>query len=130
MSSGSSLKARGALSDFKLAETYSNFQGRDPYQLDRSTSRYLIDLQVVPAAKEMTHLPIIVDPSHSTFKRSYVPAVARAACAIGADGLIIDVHPDPEKAAVDPLNAITYDVFENLMRELSIISKVVKKNIG
>lgn len=94
------------------------------------TSRFIVDLQVVLAAKEFSHLPIIVDPSHSTFKRSYVPAVARAACAIGADGLIIDVHPDPEKAAVDPLNAITYDVFENLMRELSIISKVVKKNIG
>ena len=94
------------------------------------TSRFIVDLQIVPAAKEFSHLPIIVDPSHSTFRRSYVSSVARAACAIGADGLIIDVHPTPEKAAVDPLNALNYESFEILMDELAIISPVVGKRIN
>ena len=82
------------------------------------------------AAKEITNIPIIVDPSHSTFNREFVPAVSRAACAIGADGIIIDVHPDPENAAVDPLNAITFDNFSILMNDLRGISKIVGKKIN
>jgi len=95
----------------------------------RVTSRFIVDLQVVPAAQELSHLPIIVDPSHSTFRRQFVTPVAKAACAIGSDGILIDVHPNPSKAAVDPLNAITFDVFEKLMSDLSIISKLIGKKI-
>lgn len=93
------------------------------------TSRFIVDLQVVPAAKETTHLPIIVDPSHATFRRAYVPAVARAAVAIGADGIMLDVHPTPEKAAVDPLQALDYGAFEALMEELRAIASVMGRQL-
>ncbi|MBQ27074.1 MAG: 3-deoxy-7-phosphoheptulonate synthase [Nitrospiraceae bacterium] len=89
------------------------------------TSRFIVDLQVVPAVKELSHLPIIVDPSHSTFRRNFVPHVALGACGVGADGIIIDVHPTPEKAAVDPLNALTYDAFETLVGKLNNVKKVI-----
>lgn len=88
------------------------------------TSRFIVDLQVVPAAKETTHLPVVVDPSHATFRRTYVPPVARAAVAIGADGVMVDVHPRPEQAAVDPLQALNYEVFEKLVSDLHAISRI------
>ncbi len=89
------------------------------------TSRFIVDLQVVPAAKEISELPIIVDPSHSTFRRSFVPSIALASCAVGADGIIIDVHPEPEKAAVDPLNALTYKNFDILMNKIDKIKPLI-----
>ncbi len=92
-------------------------------------SRFIVDIQAVPAVKEYSHLPVIVDPSHSTFKRSYVAPVARAAIAAGADGIIIDVHPVPEKAAVDPLQALSYESFSGLMQELRGIARVMGRNI-
>ena len=85
------------------------------------TSRFIVDLEAVLAAKEWSHLPVIVDPSHATFKRAYVGPVARAALAIGADGIILDVHPVPEEAAVDPLQALSFDAFDGLMGELRAI---------
>ena len=94
------------------------------------TSRCIVDLQVVPAAQEHTHLPILVDPSHATFRRRYVAPVARAALAIGADGLLLDVHPRPEQAAVDPLQALSYDAFESLMRQLEAIAPAVGRRLG
>lgn len=94
------------------------------------TSRFIVDLQVVPAAQEHTHLPILVDPSHATFRRRYVAPVARAALAIGADGLLLDVHPRPEEAAVDPLQALSYEAFEGLMRELEAIARAVGRRLG
>jgi 3-deoxy-7-phosphoheptulonate synthase len=89
------------------------------------TSRFIVDLQAIPAIKEVSHLPIIVDPSHSTFQRSFVPHIALGACGVGADGIIIDVHPTPEKAAVDPLNALTYDNFSVLVEKLRKIKEVI-----
>lgn len=82
-------------------------------------------MQVVPAVHEFTHLPIIVDPSHSTFRREYVAPIARASVAAGADGIILDVHPTPEKAAVDPLQALDYEAFGILMEELRGIAKTI-----
>lgn len=93
------------------------------------TSRFIVDIQAIPAVNEYSHLPVIVDPSHSTFKRKYVAPVARAAIAAGADGIIIDVHPVPEKAAVDPLQALSYDSFNALMRELRGIAQVVGRSL-
>lgn len=93
------------------------------------TSRFIVDLQVVPAVREYSHLPVIVDPSHSTFKRRYVAPVARAAVAIGADGIIVDVHPVPERAAVDPLQALNYEAFGHLMGELRGIAAVVGRTL-
>ena len=84
-----------------------------------------MDLQIIPALKEISHLPIIIDPSHSTFRRIFVPHISLGACGVGADGIIIDVHPDPENAVVDPLNAITYDNFEKLVLKINKIKKVI-----
>lgn len=75
----------------------------------QSTSRFIADIQVIPIVKKYTGLPIIFDPSHSTFDRSIVPCMSKAAMAAGADGLLIEAHPEPEKAAVDSLNAITLE---------------------
>ncbi len=63
-------------------------------------SRNTLDLSVIPPAKAMSHLPILVDPSHGTGRRDYVPPMALAALAAGADGLLIEVHPDPDHAAL------------------------------
>ena len=96
----------------------------------RSTSRYSLDLQVVPAAKEITHLPIIVDPSHATFWRPWVRSMSLASVAAGCDGVMLEVHPDPSNAAVDPLQPIDYKNFKSLMFEMDMIAKnIYKKNI-
>lgn len=93
------------------------------------TSRFLVDLEVVPAAQEITHLPILVDPSHATFKRRFVSPVSKAALAIGADGIMLDVHPTPEKAAVDPLQALDFGAFETLMSDLEKLAQAMNKSV-
>ena len=92
----------------------------------RATSRFLLDLQVVPAAQEITHLPIIVDPSHATFWRPWVSSMTLAAIASGADGIMLEVHPDPDNSAVDPLQPINFSDFN----KLNIKMKKVAKSIG
>ncbi len=96
----------------------------------RSTSRFLLDLQVVPAAQEVTHLPIVTDPSHACFWRPWVPSLAKASVAIGANGLMLEVHPDPSNAAVDPLQAISFSEFEILMNQLKRIGEVCEIEVG
>ena len=91
----------------------------------RATSRYAIDLQVVPAAKEITHLPIVVDPSHATFWRPWVNSMSLAAVASGADGIMLEVHPDPKNSAVDPLQPIDYQHFGELMKKMDIVAKSI-----
>ncbi len=93
------------------------------------TSRFLIDLQVVPAAKEITHLPIIVDPSHATFCRSWVESMSLASVASGADGIMLEVHPRPSQAAVDPLQSVNYKKFREIFNKMKKIAKVVKRKI-
>ena len=93
------------------------------------TSRFLIDLQVVPAAKEITHLPIIVDPSHATFCRSWVESMSLASVASGADGIMLEVHPRPSQAAVDPLQSINYKKFKEVFSKMKKIAKVIKRKI-
>jgi 3-deoxy-7-phosphoheptulonate synthase len=83
-----------------------------------TVTRNTCDIAAVPVLNELTHLPVILDPSHATGKRSLVPAVARAGVAIGADGLIIEVHPCPEKAVSDGAQSLTLEGFRTLMREL------------
>jgi len=96
----------------------------------RSTSRFLLDLQVVPAAQEITHLPIIVDPSHATFWRPWVHSMALAGVASGADGIMLEVHPDPKNSAVDPLQPINYKDFNLLVKKMNTLaSKVLKKKV-
>jgi len=93
------------------------------------TSRFIVDLQVVPAVREYSHLPVIVDPSHSTFKRSYVAPIAQGAIAVGADGIIIDVHPVPDKAAVDPLQALAYEPFAEMVQRLRGIAEALGRTL-
>ena len=95
----------------------------------RTTSRFLLDLQVVPAAKEITHLPIVVDPSHATFWRPWVSSMALASIASGADGIMLEVHPDPKNSAVDPLQPIDYSDFKKLILNMNKVAKIVNKKI-
>ena len=89
----------------------------------RSTSRFLLDLQVVPAAQEITHLPVVIDPSHATFWRPWVAPMALAGIASGADGVMLEVHPDPKNAAVDPLQSIDYAEFHTLMKKMDSVAQ-------
>lgn len=93
----------------------------------RATSRFIMDLQVIPAAQEVTHLPIVVDPSHATFWRPWVAPMALAGIASGADGVMLEVHPDPQNAAVDPLQPIDYEEFGDLMSRMDSVAKASNK---
>jgi 3-deoxy-7-phosphoheptulonate synthase len=83
-----------------------------------TVTRNTCDIAAVPALNELTHLPVILDPSHATGKRSLVPALARAGVAVGADGLIVEVHPCPEKAVSDGAQSLTLEGFRAMMQEL------------
>src|SRR6266496_1134160 len=76
-----------------------------------TATRNTFDIAAIPVLNELTHLPVILDPSHATGKRSLVPAVAKAAVAIGADGLIVEAHPQPEKAVSDGAQSLTLEQF-------------------
>ncbi|MGB9623738.1 MAG: 3-deoxy-7-phosphoheptulonate synthase [Phycisphaerae bacterium] len=91
--------------------------------------RNTLALGIVPAIKRQSHLPIIVDPSHATGHAYMVPAMARAAIAAGADGLLIEVHPDPEHALTDGAQSITPKVFEQMMRDLSRVAAAVDRSM-
>jgi 3-deoxy-7-phosphoheptulonate synthase len=95
----------------------------------RATSRFLLDLQVVPAAQEVTHLPVVVDPSHATFWRPWVPSMALASVAAGADGIMLEVHPDPENAAVDPLQPIDFAAFGDLAGRMEAVAQAVGRTV-
>jgi 3-deoxy-7-phosphoheptulonate synthase len=92
-------------------------------------SRNTLDLAVVPAVKSMSHLPILVDPSHGTGRRDKVAPLSRAAAAVGADGLMIEVHHDPNRALSDGPQSITPDMFEELMRDLRQIAPVIGRRL-
>jgi 3-deoxy-7-phosphoheptulonate synthase len=92
-------------------------------------TRNTLALATVPLVKELSHLPIVVDPSHSTGKPSLVGPVTKAAIACGADGILVDVHPNPEEALVDGDQAITPEVFAKLMEELKPIVKAIGRTI-
>src|SRR5579859_270056 len=83
-----------------------------------TATRNTCDIAAIPALNELTHLPVILDPSHATGKRSLVPAVSRAGVAIGADGLIVEVHPAPEKAISDGAQSLDLVQFDKMMRDL------------
>ena len=84
---------------------------------ERAT-RFTLDIAAVPVLKELTHLPVIVDPSHAAGKRSLVPPLAKAALAAGADGIMVEVHPKPEEALSDGPQSLRPEEFAELMREL------------
>jgi 3-deoxy-7-phosphoheptulonate synthase len=88
-------------------------------------TRNTLDLGSIPLIKRLTHLPIIIDPSHGTGDRASVPALARAAVALGADGLMVEVHPQPEKALSDGPQSLTPEGFAKLMQSVRAIAPVV-----
>ena len=92
-------------------------------------TRNTLDLSAVAAVKELSHLPIVVDPSHGTGRWKMVAPMARAAIAVGADGLIIEVHPHPEKALCDGDQSLTPEAFKTLMGSLGGIAKVMGRTI-
>jgi 3-deoxy-7-phosphoheptulonate synthase len=83
-----------------------------------TATRNTCDISAVPVLNELTHLPVILDPSHAAGKRSLIPALSRAGVAIGADGLIVEVHPCPEKAVSDGAQSLTLADFGRMMNEL------------
>jgi 3-deoxy-7-phosphoheptulonate synthase len=91
-------------------------------------TRNTFDVNAIPAVKELSHLPIIADPSHATGKASLVSAVSRAAIAAGADGLIIEVHPHPEKALKDGAQSLLPDTFVRLMHDLLPVAQAVGRS--
>ena len=91
--------------------------------------RFSLDISAIPVIKRFSHLPVIVDPSHAAGHYSLVPAIARAAVAAGADGLLIEVHPNPKEALVDGLQSLTLSDFARLMAELRQIARSVGRYI-
>ncbi len=93
-------------------------------------TRNVLDLGAVAALKQITHLPVIVDPSHAVGKRELVAPMARAAVACGADGLIIECHPEPEKSVSDARQALSLEDMVNLVASLKPIATAVGRNIS
>jgi len=91
--------------------------------------RFSLDISSIPVIKKASHLPVIVDPSHAAGHYSLVPAIAKAAVAAGADGLLIEVHPNPKEALVDGLQSLTPSDFARLMEELKLVAKSVGRYI-
>lgn len=94
-----------------------------------TATRNTVDINAIPVVKNETHLPILVDPSHGTGKRSYVAPIARAAVAAGCDAIMVEVHPNPEVAKSDGPQSLLPAQFEKLMQELRAIAQVVGREI-
>jgi 3-deoxy-7-phosphoheptulonate synthase len=92
---------------------------------DAKYARNTLDLSVLPVLRGLTHLPIMIDPSHGTGRSEYVGPMAKAAIAAGTDSLMIEVHPNPAKALSDGPQSLTPDAFDSLMQELSVFGKVM-----
>lgn len=92
-------------------------------------SRNTLDLSIVPPVKKLSHLPILVDPSHGTGKAEYVPSMALAGLASGADGLLIEVHPEPAKALSDAAQTIDYATFDKLLVQLKRLAEPLGKTL-
>jgi 3-deoxy-7-phosphoheptulonate synthase len=93
-------------------------------------TRNTLDLSVVPAVQRRSHLPIIVDPSHGTGRRQKVLPLSRAAVAVGADGLLIEVHPNPDRALSDGMQSLWPDEFDRLMSEVRSIAAVLERTLN
>jgi 3-deoxy-7-phosphoheptulonate synthase len=95
-----------------------------------TATRNTTDINAIPVLKSMTHLPVILDPSHSTGHADYVTAVARAAIAAGADGLIIEVHPDPAHALSDGRQSLKPEKFAELVKQVGQIAEVMGRKLA
>ncbi len=95
-----------------------------------TATRYTTDINAIPVLKNLTHLPVILDPSHSTGNADYVAAVARAAIAAGADGLIIEVHPDPAHALSDGKQSLRPEIFAELVKQVGQIAEAADRRLA
>jgi 3-deoxy-7-phosphoheptulonate synthase len=93
-------------------------------------SRNTLDLSVIPPVKKLSHLPILVDPSHGTGKRDYVPPMALAALAAGADGLLVEVHPDPDHALSDGAQSLDFAAFDRLLEALKRLAEPLGRAVN
>jgi 3-deoxy-7-phosphoheptulonate synthase len=125
------------IKEFLLAAEYILSEGNEQVVLCErgirtfeNSTRNTLDLSAVPMLKHLTHLPVIVDPSHGTGIRWMVPALSKAAVAVGADGLIIEVHYKPEDALCDGQQSLSLDEFNKLVPGLKRIAKAVDREIS
>ncbi len=93
------------------------------------STRFTLDLNAVPVLKKLTHLPIVLDPSHGIGIREHVPTMAKACIAVGADALVLEIHPRPEEALSDGPQSLLPDQYSKLMSELKILAKAVEREI-
>src|SRR5213082_1931090 len=91
------------------------------------STRNVLDLACVPLLHELTHLPVIVDPSHATGRRELVPPMSRAAIAAGAEGLILEVHPDPNSALCDGRQSITAEQLHTIVRQTHLVAHIMEE---
>ncbi len=124
------------IDEFLLAAEYILDRGNDQVMLCErgirtfeSHTRFTLPLSAVPYLQQKSHLPVVVDPSHGTGKASLVPAMAKAAIAAGADGLMVEVHEDPEHAMSDGAQTITPSVFEEMMTNCRRIAEAVDRTL-
>jgi 3-deoxy-7-phosphoheptulonate synthase len=92
-------------------------------------TRNTLDLSIVPAVQRLSHLPILVDPSHGTGKRDKVIQLSRAAVAVGCDGLMVEVHTDPDHALSDGMQSLFPEQFDELMEQVRQIATVVRRSL-
>ena len=126
----------GTLKEFLLAAEYIMSEGNPNVILcERGIrafsdySRFTLDISIVPELKQLSHLPVIVDPSHAAGRRELVIPLARAAVAAGADGIIVEVHTDPDQAMSDGRQTLTVEMFEQLIVELRTIASALKRRL-
>ena len=94
-----------------------------------TATRNTMDISAIPVVKKLSHLPIVGDPSHGTGRRDMVPAMAKAAVAAGADALLVEIHPNADKAASDAAQTLYFDQFEKLVKELRVIAEAVGRTL-
>ncbi|MEW6188874.1 MAG: 3-deoxy-7-phosphoheptulonate synthase, partial [Actinomycetota bacterium] len=92
-------------------------------------TRNTLDLSAVPVIKDLSHLPVVVDPSHATGRSDLIEPLSLAALAVGADGIMVEVHPHPEEALCDGSQSLTFDAFNNMMRKIKPLAKILGKKM-
>ncbi len=95
-----------------------------------TATRYTTDINAIPVLKKLTHLPAFLDPSHATGHADYVAAIARAAIAAGADGLIVEVHPEPAKAVSDGKQSLKPEKFAEMVKQVKAIAEIIGRRVA
>ena len=95
-----------------------------------TATRYTTDINAIPVLKKLTHLPVLLDPSHATGHADYVSAIARAAIAAGADGLIVEVHPEPAKAVSDGKQSLKPEKFAEMVKQIKAIAEIIGRRVA